>query len=768
MDRHESGDKLLGRGKTNIEMALERLGERGKRALALGARLLGGWLLGRVTFFRGIAPLGPGFTGACGGGPEGAFAALGAMLGVVSRLGLGGGLRYAAVDLLVYASALLLRGLPARRKGWFMPLMCLIMSACVGAVYLYYGPRGWEDWVRYVSEAVLTGGSCVLYGVLLRPEEQGERALPALMVLGMSLTLALWDLQPWGLVSLGRLLAAFAVVTGAYVGGAGWGSLLGFSLGLCLDAAVGTPGPCVLTLAGAGALAGLYHRKGRLAAAVCYVLAAAAGAFWAAGAELRTPLLYEGFIASVVFLLPPEKFYVNLAPKERGQGKGAAASLQDLSERSALAAAALRDLGKLLEETPVSEKNDEDLMSVFDVAAERVCRRCRRREICWGREYEDTRGAMITAAGKMDRRGEAEPEDLPQWFRDRCLDVRGLMGTVSVELKALYARRQMKSRLRSDRALLSRQYGDFAGVLADLATVQAPGREERRLERKLDDFLREYAPGTECGIFRDRNRRLRVELRGAGAAVLPLREGWLRRLSGALEVPLVCPEPGADTLRLYEAEPLEAEVGVASAGRAGREPCGDYARSFKTAEGYLYLLLADGMGSGTAAAREGGETGLMAERLLRAGLEPETVLGILNTALALRCEKRLCPASLDLMRVDLFTGETLVYKYGAAPSYVRLGQGVQVVQGRSRAAGLGLEGPDRTCLRLEPGSAAVILSDGAARAEVIRQKLLESRSGGMKALAGEILTDAAARAGWEDDMTVLALCLEKRAEETAS
>ena len=47
---------------------------------------------------------------------------------------------------------------------------------------------------------------------------------------------------------------------------------------------------------------------------------------------------------------------------------------------------------------------------------------------------------------------------------------------------------------------------------------------------------------------------------------------------------------------------------------------------------------------------------------------------------------------------------------------------------------------------------------------MIRQKLLDSRSGGMKILAGEILADAAARAGWEDDMTVLTLALEKRGE----
>ena len=764
MDRRNDGDRLPARGISLTDTLLERLGDRGKRAAALAARLLGGWLLGRVTFFGRCAPLGPGYAGACGGGPEGACAAVGAMLGAVSRMGLAGGLRYAAADLLVYAAAVLLRSLPARRKPWFMPLTVLVMSACTEAVYLYYGPGGAGAWILFGVQALLAGGSCVFYGELLRPGERGDRSGPALLVLGASLALSLADICPWDLLSLGRLTAAFAVLTGAYAAGPARGSLMGLVLGLSLDAAAGIPGPCTLAMAGAGAFAGLFRSRGRLAAAVCWVTANAVAAFWAAGPALRSGLLYEGFIASVVFLLLPERFYVNLTPREKGLGKGAEAALADLLERTALAASALRDLERLLEETPEAGKNDEDLMSVFDVAAETVCRRCRRRDVCWGKEYEDTRGAMISAAGKMDKRGEAEPEDLPQWFRDRCLDVRGLTRAVSLELKALYARRQMKSRLRSDRELLCRQYGDFALALSGLGAGELPGREERRLERKLDDFLREYAPGTECGVFRDRNRRLRVELRGPGAAVLPLREGWLRRISGVLGLPLVCPEPGEDSLRLYEAEPLEAEVGMASAGKAGREPCGDYARSFKTPEGCLFLLLADGMGSGGEAAREGAETGELAERLLRAGLEPEAVLRLLNTALTLRCEKRMCPASLDLLRVDLFTGETLVVKYGAAPSYVREGEQVRVVQGKSRPAGLGPGGPDLTRLRLEPGSAAVILSDGAARAEVIRTRLLDSRSGGMKALAGEILTDAAARAGWEDDMTVLTLALEKRRE----
>ena len=51
------------------------------------------------------------------------------------------------------------------------------------------------------------------------------------------------------------------------------------------------------------------------------------------------------------------------------------------------------------------------------------------------------------------------------------------------------------------------------------------------------------------------------------------------------------------------------------------------------------------------------------------------------------------------MSIDLFTGETLFYKYGAAPSYVRTGRTVRRVRSENLAAGLAVgedEGmPDR-------------------------------------------------------------------------
>ena len=726
------------------------------------AALLLGFLFGKTALPGGCAPLGAGLLGACGDSERrGALATVGVMVGSVGGFGLFHGLRYASAALLIYATLFLLRGLRIACHSWFAPLAAGLMTALVGAVYLRFGSETGVTFFSWLAEAVLAGGACMLFRAALRRDREDARSRVGMAALGMCVILSLGGFLIAETVSVGRCLAAFAVLAAAYLGGAAGGGLMGLLLGLSLDAAAATPGICTLALGCAGAMGGLFSGHGKVPNALGCILGNAAAAFWAADSLTRTGLLYEFFIASVLFLLLPARFYARLRlPTE---APSAAGLLHYLQGRAGLAASAFSQLSALLRETPEAGRSDEDLLSAFDVAAEEVCRGCAERERCWGRQYETTRSAMQEASGPMRERGKVLPADFPLWFRDHCPLIQPFCDSVSREWKAVLRRRQMKKRLKNDRALISRQYADFAQLLRDLTALSRDSiREELRLTRQLERFLRDYAPGTQASVFRDGNGRLHAELSGTGRMSLTRRSGWLAEISRALGVEMVCPDSGSKRLQLFEREPLEAEIGVAACCRGGQSPSGDVSRSFKTPEGILYLIVADGMGSGKEAAEESADASELAEKLLRAGASPETVMRMLNTALILRSERRLTTLSLDLMRVNLFSGETCVYKYGAAPSYVREGREVRTIPGQSPAAGLDDVGPDCTRLRLSSGGAAVILSDGAAKADTVSERLLECVPGALQELAGTILREAAARSGWEDDMTVLTLSLTKR------
>ena len=56
------------------------------------------------------------------------------------------------------------------------------------------------------------------------------------------------------------------------------------------------------------------------------------------------------------------------------------------------------------------------------------------------------------------------------------------------------------------------------------------------------------------------------------------------------------------------------------------------------------------------------------EQFLQAGVETEHALVTLNSALALRGEEAGGFTTVDLLQVDLFTGDGVVFKLGAAPT----------------------------------------------------------------------------------------------------
>ena len=133
----------------------------------------------------------------------------------------------------------------------------------------------------------------------------------------------------------------------------------------------------------------------------------------------------------------------------------------------------------------------------------------------------------------------------------------------------------------------------------------------------------------------------------------------------------------------------------------------------------------------------------------------------------LKCEENLSSATVDLMCVNLFTGETKMFKYGAAPSYVKRGKMVRRVRGESLAAGLsGGRTPDCLRMDLSADSLAVITSDGVAncRDDLWLVEMVEKMEPGeARAGARKILDRALELCDRDDDMTVLTVSITRRA-----
>ena len=174
------------------------------------------------------------------------------------------------------------------------------------------------------------------------------------------------------------------------------------------------------------------------------------------------------------------------------------------------------------------------------------------------------------------------------------------------------------------------------------------------------------------------------------------------------------------------------------------------------------------MGTGEAAADGSiGTIGIL-EKFLRSGVDPSVAMKLLNSAMLLRDGENWGYATVDLMCVDLFSGEASFYKYGAAPSYVKSGGVIRKIRNISFAAGLKYEAgktPDVMRMRLKPGSVAVIASDGVVsdgKDLWLRNLLEQADDTDMKALASQVVQSAVREYGRNDDMTALAIKVEVR------
>ena len=324
--------------------------------------------------------------------------------------------------------------------------------------------------------------------------------------------------------------------------------------------------------------------------------------------------------------------------------------------RLSATALALRELYDSLMRTPKAE--DENPAMIFDRAAERVCRGCSLRTICWERDYAKTYNALNDATPALLAQGRGRGGDFPSYFTDRCIRFPSFLSAVNSELSAFLLRRQYRGRLRA-----AQRRGGNAGGTADGGGDAA-------------DLSRGRGAAAQGG--RERQRRQRDAFRDRGRTALPaaLRRHGLRG-GGAARIGAGGAAPGA----------LRAEV----------------SESFTT---------------------------------------------------------------IDLLTLSLRDGAAEVYKYGAAPSYVKRGARVRRITGSCLPAGLQSADtrPETTGFTLEKGSFFVMLSDGVADVndDGWLMALLEKFQGDdPQALASAILAAGRERRGGDDDCAVLALYRDK-------
>lgn len=728
------------------------------------------YILGMTELFGKLSPFAAAFIGSLSGGSC-AAAFVGSSLGFLIK----GQLIEGLPSMITVAVIGILRLFFGKYGGKAMQIAsAFLVSAAVLLTNAVTAEQP-SDILIAVVFAVISGASC--YALTLLYKLSGEERSVALLkpsniaAIGIVTAFSVAALTSLnvGIFNCGVVISAalISIVTARFkfTGAAVFGIVCTFGMALSGESFL----QAGLILSVGGVVSGLFTRYGKPVQAAAFIFSAAIALASLGMDRTNLAFLADALVAQVAFLvLPVKEIMKKFQPKIPGTGRSDPSEV--FAGRLALVGSTMGELKQSVEKTAqtLDKNTNRDMSWVYNSACDKVCKNCRCNIQCWGDEYNDSvrqmNGLLKALRNGMTLTGDSFDGALGS----RCQRREKLAEEINSKYREFILARQTNRKISEMREILTNQLASTEIMLREMAEEFRNGGEndyaaayqaERVLER--------------CGLFnphavvRSLNGNASVEAYGTGTLEVTAEElGDL--LAEALQKEFDLPDIHiyGDEVRVtaFERAIYAVRSAVSQFSRSKTSPCGDYVDSFVDGRGYSYTILSDGMGTGSRAKIDSAFACGYMIRLLRAGASPASAAKLLNNSLLVKSADESF-ATLDICRIDLYTGKVDLFKAGAAPTYIKSGKKIIKIDGGGLPVGISFTSSCQTeSFHINEGDMVIMTSDGAE----LSKQWLEQAVTKDSAYNVESFADAVASAarfncekGREDDITVVVIKLQK-------
>ncbi len=680
------------------------------------------------------------------------------------------------------AIAILKLGIGRHRWGRFrlVPILTSIL-ATLGAGFLNIPLSGGNvyDYVLLASQGALAGGTAFFVRRLFVKGQPSINLRGRMNSIALLVCVAIGAVGLAGLgfddVSLGRTLGVLAVTMAGYTAGVGAGASLGVLLGISFGFVSGDFGTCIALYGMGGLFSGVFSPIGRMGSAAAFVFC---GGFTAlvGGGDFALSTLIEIMVGTMAFAGMPSELLHRTSRLFASPLKGDRAGRQFISSKLDGTVKALEEICDITRQ--VSHRLDQishnDMESVPDEVARRVCRRCAKSSACWVEHYGSSVRGFRQMVQAVRRGGEFDAGDYSDEFLRRCGRVQEVWKATSDEYSHFISREGTRRKVSQVRSLVTDQFEGMALYLGGLRdTLESCRVVDPAFNARVADVLSGWSGRSNGFLCLRSGKRISIELllpldaveRGDLDELGRLLSESTRRSFGAAQ----CTRTSDGMRTVFREKPeFRVEAAASQISRRDGEVCGDTHRTFVTDGCCFHIMLSDGMGSGGAAAVDSAMAVSLLSRLVKAGADYDSALRLVNSALLVKSGEESL-ATIDAAVVDLYSGRVKFYKAGAAPSVICHGGRGGSVESTSLPAGI-LQGAEfeHSTLSLHSGDWVVLMSDGvsACGVEWVSREVERFAGDSPQNLADRLANAARLRRddGREDDITVICAHLSKPEE----
>lgn len=687
--------------------------------------------------------------------------------------------------------------IPADRQWWGYPLVTTaFLMVCKGLFGIIPGPSFYQGMV-IIFEALIAGVLVFVFNVAgealqVRKSLADFRFedIAAFLIVAIGVAMGLNDITLIGL-NAGSIFCRLSILLAAYLWGSGAATMVGVMAGLIPSLASSIFTQFLGMYALSGLLAGLFRSLGRLGIIMGFLMGNLALAMFVPETRINVLGIWETTLACLLFIMLPNTFKERIPWIGSDSGGNSPAASEaywagsnpdTASSRMDELAGLFENLGRTFDTNSYQRDSYEGqsyLHYLYDQVSRGICQTCANHESCWGKDCYRTSQEILEIFALAEAQGVLSYDECPSGLRQRCPYCKDIINTVQYLFDNLRINEYWAGKLKESRRLVSRQLSGISQIMRNLAReIQTKPRFDQALRNKLMRECRER--GLEIKDIRPwissgGQLSLNIELnsctdgKGCDDRLVPLFSSIMGEF--LIVSDKECPAwlgHSPCQLTLTRCHYYNVRSGAAQVGK--ESVCGDSFTIATLKEGKQLLALSDGMGVGENASRESQAAIQLLENLLGSGFGQDMSLQTINSVLLLRSRSDTF-ATLDLVMIDLFSGQADFVKTGSAPSFIKRKGQVEMIAASSLPMGI-LEDIEvfRDQKSLYPGDMVVMVSDGVVEVlpDAIEPFWVEDFLRTMdesdpQVMAEHILHRALTLCHGkpEDDMTVICMAVER-------
>ncbi|EGT0014315.1 stage II sporulation protein E [Clostridium perfringens] len=594
-----------------------------------------------------------------------------------------------------------------------------------------------------------------------------------LLIVGIG-TLSLND------ISFRNIAAILFIIALAFISDTNMGAGAGITMGIILGFATGNLMESIAIYGACGLVAGIFRESGKLFTALSFniifiIVTLYSGVF-------NNISFIEALVGTGIFLLIPKKIYnkisleINKDKKVGHFSEVRFAEIKDeLTERLKDFTEVLSIMGKslnnLVGNDKLAIKNKGN--ALVENLSDRTCSDCDMRYMCWKRELHQTYNAFSDLIRNYENNSGTFPHELEK----KCIKKYALVKNLEDIMNIYMVNETLKSRLGEGRKILSNHINNMSVTISEI--VDEFGNELHLctdVEKSIKKSLLKY--GINFGsliCYNDKNGRIKIKMQMENCmgsqtcikTILPIISETIgKNMSIGSEGCNINSKNNMCEIVIEEAPKYHINSHVAVATKEGEKFTGDSYSYGRTKDGNYITVISDGMGSGPEAGLESKVSVEIIEKFMEVGFDEKIAIDAVNAIMSIKFSEDEKFSTLDMNKIDLYTGNAKFMKVGAIESFIKRGNKVEVINSNTLPFGV-LEEPDVDTVEKQVGNGDVIVSisdgildvknDGSFDTTWLIEFLKSTKYRQPKDLSIAILEKAKELSGGKakDDMTVV-------------